>query len=236
MAKARSPAYPAISLREAIEKIRLVYEKDYQNKIPRALVAEHMGYRSLNGKSLGVLSAVAKYGLLEGRAQANWVSDLALAIIAHSPGTPERMNAIAEAARQPNLFAELDSRFENGKASDAAIRSYLMTRKFIPYAADAALRSYRETKELVAEEGPGYNEKAVWLPESESPTMHANVHESKARMGERELLRGPLSREANFRLIVSGKIGVKEIDRLIQKLQLDRDILADTEGNAEEND
>ena len=45
--------------------------------------------------------------------------------------------------------------------------------------------------------------------------------------GERELTSGLLSKDANFRLIVSGTIGVKEIERLIQKLELDKEILAD---------
>ena len=45
--------------------------------------------------------------------------------------------------------------------------------------------------------------------------------------GERELTTGLLSRDASFRLIVSGRIGAKEIDRLIKKLQLDREILAE---------
>jgi hypothetical protein len=41
-----------------------------------------------------------------------------------------------------------------------------------------------------------------------------------------------LAKEASFRLIVNGKIGVKEIERLIQKLEIDKEILAD---QAEEN-
>jgi hypothetical protein len=158
VSKARSPQYPAIGLKEAIEKVRLVYAEDYQNKVPRQILVEHMGYQSLNGKSLGVLSAMAKFGLIEGRADENWVSDLALAIIAHDPGTPERALAIKEAASKPDLFSELDLRFAGGKASDAAIRSYLLTQKFIPAAADTAIRSYRETKQLVEAESGRYDE------------------------------------------------------------------------------
>lgn len=47
--------------------------------------------------------------------------------------------------------------------------------------------------------------------------------------GERVLTTGLLAKEANFRLIVSGKIGVKEIERLIQKLEVDKEILAEDE-------
>ena len=38
---------------------------------------------------------------------------------------------------------------------------------------------------------------------------------------------GMLAKEASFRLIVTGNIGVKEIERLIQKLEIDKEILAD---------
>jgi hypothetical protein len=42
---------------------------------------------------------------------------------------------------------------------------------------------------------------------------------------EREHSRGPLSKDTWYRLIVIGPIGVREIDRLIQRLEIDRDIL-----------
>jgi hypothetical protein len=39
--------------------------------------------------------------------------------------------------------------------------------------------------------------------------------------GERELTPGLLSKDASFRLIVSGAIGVKEIEHLTKKLEFD---------------
>jgi hypothetical protein len=51
----------------------------------------------------------------------------------------------------------------------------------------------------------------------------------KVMAGERELTTGMLSKDANFRLVVSGPIGVKEIERLIKKLEIDKDILAEQE-------
>lgn len=170
MAKVRSPSYPAIGLKEAIEKTEAVYRHDYQNQVPRAVAAKHMGYVSLNGKSLGVLAALLKYGLLEGRGDSTRVSDLALRIIAHSVGDAERADAIREASSRPELFAELDKRYPDGKGSDAAIRSYLLTQKFIPIAADNALRSYRETKALVEAESGGYG---AGEPEQEHRPMEA---------------------------------------------------------------
>jgi hypothetical protein len=56
----------------------------------------------------------------------------------------------------------------------------------------------------------------------------------KVVTGERELTTGLLSKSCSFRLIVSGDVGVKEIERLIAKLQLDKEILADADGGAGE--
>ena len=41
------------------------------------------------------------------------------------------------------------------------------------------------------------------------------------------LTSGLLSKDANFRLIVSDPIGAKEIERVIKKLEFDKEILAD---------
>jgi hypothetical protein len=82
---------------------------------------------------------------------------LAIKIIAHKPGDPTRAAAIHEAARRPELFTELDKRYDDGRTTDQAIRSYLLTKGFIPPAADATIRSYRETKGLVEAEPQGHN-------------------------------------------------------------------------------
>ncbi len=243
MAKVRSPSYPVISLREAVDKIKQVYEKDYQNKLARVLVAEHMGYRSLNGKSLGVLSAVSKYGLLEGRGDANWVSDLALSIIAHPSGSPERATALVEAARRPELFASLDAKFQDGRASDAAIRSYLLTQKFIPSAADLAIRSYRETKQFVSEQAGEYSGADQVPAEQEGASMQAHQAASSPGMppsmvqrGEREFLRGPLSSASGYRLLISGEMGAKELGKLIRILKLQQELLSDSDSPDDSND
>ena len=101
MARARSPEYPAIGLNEAIERVGMVWKKDYQNRVPRKVIAEHMGYKGISGASLPVLSALTKYGLLDGRGDETFVSAMAVAILAHPPGTRERVEALKNAAAYP---------------------------------------------------------------------------------------------------------------------------------------
>lgn len=58
----------------------------------------------------------------------------------------------------------------------------------------------------------------------EAERINARISDS-----ERELVAGLLSKESSFRLIVTGYVGVKEIERLIRKLEIDKEILADFE-------
>ncbi len=180
-AKARSPGYPAIGLREAVERVRAVYHKDFQNKLPRAIVANHMGYKGLSGASLPVLAALGQYGLLEGRGDETRVSDMSLRIIAHEPGNAERLTALQEAATGPELFAELHQKFPEGKASDAAIKAHLLINKFLPVAADTVIRSYRDTIDLLTEEEQAYrrqNPEAAFqvdMSEQQGDFMEINV-------------------------------------------------------------
>lgn len=54
--------------------------------------------------------------------------------------------------------------------------------------------------------------------------------------GEQELATGLLSKDASFRLIFSGQVGVKEIERLIQKLEIDKEIVADQPDETQDDD
>jgi hypothetical protein len=158
VAKTRSPGYPAIGLGEAIAKAKLIYDKDYQNRLSKSVIAAHMGYKSLSGTSLPILAALNQYGLLEGRGDETRLSDMSVRIIAFELGSGERLQDLRNAANAPELFAELNKKFSGGKASDAAIRGYLLTQKFIPTAADTVIRSYRETLALLKEEEEVYKE------------------------------------------------------------------------------
>jgi hypothetical protein len=61
----------------------------------------------------------------------------------------------------------------------------------------------------------------------DAPSPTDQRREIKMMSGERELTAGLLSKNANFRLIVNGQVGVEEIERLIAKLEIDKEILAD---------
>ena len=187
MSRSRSPNYPQIGLKEATQRVSAVYKRDYQATLTRDLAAERLGYSGLNGKSLAVLAALGKFGLLEGRGEETRVTDLAVRILAFPPGAPERRAALGEAAARPELFVELDQRFARGQATDGAIRAWLITRGFIPPAAEAAVRSYRETKQMLEAEGDALPPDVAKTPQ---PQPEVAVERPKVEGGMRRAVFG----------------------------------------------
>ena len=140
-------------------------------------MARHAGYNSLSGISLAMLSSLLKFGLLTGRGDNTSVSDLALQIIAHPVGSDERQAAILEAAFSPNLFAAIRDHFKSRNPSDAALRAYLLTQKFLPQAVDGVV-ILRETMALVETECGEYaaaKEDLAPKPQEQRP-MQQHAH------------------------------------------------------------
>jgi hypothetical protein len=151
MARVRSPNYPAVSLTEAIERARKVYEKEHTHKAAPEVVAKALGYSGLNGASLSLISALKKFGLLEEVGKDLKISHAALTILVDPKDSAERAKLIRQAAFAPALFSELQGQYGDTVPSDENLRSYLLKRGFAPSAVDSPIRSYRETIALVSD-------------------------------------------------------------------------------------
>ena len=157
MARVRSPNYPALSLKEALQKVGQVFERERQHPASREVVMKGMGYSGVNGASLSALSAARKYGLLvqQGRGEDYTVTDLAVTILhPHSP--EEKAEAVRKAAFAPALFAELLTHYKGDIPSDDNLRAYLVRRGFATAALSGVIQSFRETIELVGRVPSGY--------------------------------------------------------------------------------
>ena len=147
--KQRSPNYPAINLGEAITRLKAIYEKQRRYPAPREVLAKLMGYSSLNGASATIVSALSKYGLLEGHGDSLRVSELGQDLILHRKGDPEYAAALQGAAFMPTFFRELRDQYPHGLPSEHSLRANLTKRGFNPKAIDGAIRAYRDTIEFV---------------------------------------------------------------------------------------
>jgi hypothetical protein len=157
MARVRSPNYPNISLPEAIDRVRKVYDKEHTHKAPPEVIAKALGYNGLNGASMSVISALKKYGLLEEVGKEIKVSVDALTILVDPVDSRERQEAIVKAAFLPALFVDLREQYGSVVPSDENMRAFLLKKGFAQSAVDIPIRSYRETIAYVTENSTRYN-------------------------------------------------------------------------------
>jgi hypothetical protein len=176
MAKVRSPNYPQISLAEAVARVKMIFQKENRHPADRAVIARAIGYGGLNGKSLGMISALTKYGLLEpaGGDQLR-LSEMAVDLAVHSPGDPERVQAVRRVAFLPSLFTELHDQYGDTPPSDQNLRAYLVKRGFNPQTVDGVIRSYRDTMAFVEEETAGFKSEPEDTPYDEEPMQTPTV-------------------------------------------------------------
>ena len=229
MARIRSPNYPAIGLREAIRRAQMVYAEDGQNPAPRDVLVKHMGFSSVNGASLVVLSAVTKYGLLEAAGDKELrVSDLAMAIF-YPDAEGERAEAIVSAADRPQLFQEIKERWPSRLPSDDSLKAYLARRGFSQKALDNAIKPYRETIELVNEVSGEYNQPVSSETAQTTETQGSPVSQPQTSSEPRRRIipPPPLPADEPMRVsittsgleVVARLSDREEIDELIQTLE-----------------
>jgi hypothetical protein len=261
----RSPAYPAISLKEAIERVKALYDQDKTAVVPLETAAKHIGFAKAHGQAVMFLSALRKFGLVEypsdGRVA---ITRRAVDIITFPDGHSRKSKAVQDAALSPTIYSGLVEKYRHsGLPSDEAIGAELIADSgFNPTAVGAFLKDFRESleyagllpngvlplsrsNEATTDNGASGGEQPQSqqdpAPDLFSPASNQSHHPApptpgvKLMEGERELTTGLLSKTARFRLLVSGDVGEKEIERLIAKLVLDKEILADP-GNGGKSD
>lgn len=155
MARTRSPNYPSVDLSEALEAVRKVFQAENRNKFSRLVLAQNLGYSSLNGRALAKIGAVRAYGLVEGSADELRLSEDAITALMAPPDSPERRDALERSALKPGLFAELRKEFQ-GVPSENNLRFWLIKRLYTPEAAGRAAQTYLATMRLVGGDNGEY--------------------------------------------------------------------------------
>lgn len=172
--KTRSPNYPSISLEDAIQRLRVIYEKQQRYPATREVFAQLLGYSGLNGASAAVVSSLSKYGLIEGHGESLRVSEMGQDLILHRRGDAEYTKAVREAAHSPAFFQELREQFPTGLPHDHSLRATLIKRGFNPRAIDAAVRTYRETVDFL-------NTETTTAPDEAIEKSHQSGQQSEDR-------------------------------------------------------
>lgn len=243
MAVSRSPNYPQMDLGSALEAMRTAYKAEGRAKMSRDMLAEHLGYTSLNGRALAKMGAVRAYGLIEGREDDIRITQDAIICLEAPQDSHERADALQRCSAKPPIFREIQSIFPS-PPSESNLRFHLIKLGYTAEAAGKAAANYIATMRLVEESSGAYSANSP--PEAElsavqdvgfdmlspaKPLPGITPAPQSLASGEREWLRGPLSREISYRLIVNGDMGPKQIGKLIKLLEAQKAVLDDEDDD-----
>ena len=194
----RSPSYPAIDLEIALQRTRVLFEKEGRHPAPIAAVVQHWGYGPKSSSGLVAVAALKKFGLVDesgsGPTRALSLSALALRILLDErPDSPERASAIREAALSPAIHSELWQKYQGSVPSDATLRHFLRLEKnFTESAVAEFIAEFRRTIEFsrLAESGvssdfapdavPRKSDSEIGLPMVAQLPVHGSVMPKQA--------------------------------------------------------
>src|SRR5438270_6210135 len=129
--RVRSPAYPAFSLKVALDKAQTIYRHEKRTAAPVAVVTKHCGLDIKSSGALRLIAALKQFGLVvelgSGDDRKVKLSDLALDILlSDSDDSPKRAAAVKVAALSPKIHKNLWDHYNGELPSDATMKAYLL--------------------------------------------------------------------------------------------------------------
>ncbi len=148
--RGRSPAYPSMSLGDAIEKARILYNEANRHEIHLDAAIVKMGYSKRTGPSLRAVAALSQYGLITESGTKDdrkiRLSDRALQIFELPSSDNRRATAVESAAISPKIFKLLREKYGVHLPADDVIKGFLTyDKEFQSAAADSVIKTYKET-------------------------------------------------------------------------------------------
>lgn len=244
----RSPAFPQVPLDDAVERLAA-----FERYFGRHAASLDQAGLAWGLKQCGdILAALRYYGFIEyiGDSNARQVvltEDGRNLLRAQQPSV--RQDILRKAALRPKEIAKFWSIWGTDRPPDpVCIDELVLRNNFSERGAPLFLHSYDATiafaglaqADRIAADSVEVEDGDDGRPEADEPPAKSAVRNPPParRMAtmdnERELTTGLLSKDASFRLIVSGPVGVREIERLIKKLEFDKEILADEGEDGQE--
>lgn len=144
----RSPGYPMISLEEAVQRVKVLWDKDKNNSIPVLAAYEHLGYKTIGGYGGRVLSALKQFGLIYEKQGDIILTNEAVDLALHEQHDDIYVKTIKKLALNPNIYEKLYNEYSDSLPSDATLKVKLIKEyEFNPDKVDGFLSDFRKTIE-----------------------------------------------------------------------------------------
>jgi hypothetical protein len=161
--KIRSPSFPFVGLREALDRARTFYEAEQRNAARPETAAAHWGYSAKSSGGKQTIAALRSFGLLDGDSLVKLSGRALRILLDEREGSEERLRLVQQAALMPPVHARLWERYGAELPSAQTLRlSLILDEGFNENSVDDFLTEYRETLEYARLlTGPPREEKEV---------------------------------------------------------------------------
>lgn len=233
----RSPGYPMCSLEEAVQKAKILWDKDQNNPIPIEAAYEHLGYKpSGGGYAARILAALKKYGLIYEKQNDIYLTEEAVDLALHEQSDEKYSDTIKILALKPTIYAKLINDYNGNLPSNATLKIKLIKDyEFNPSSVDDFLLNFRNTIEFAKLQKSNEIEKEKTdTGEQKMETMGSSPTRTAASFkpstfvnetSEREIANYPIGRGLKARILISGGSAVTTdtIEKLIKLLDINKD-------------
>ena len=234
MTRERSPSYPSFSLEESISACEKLFSQGGRSPMKRELIAEIIGYASLNGSAARQIAALNAYDLIEKASASNYtVSNLCLRIIRKTSDS-DRIDALKQAAYSPPIFSFI--RIEYGDCSESVLASQLLHQRFTDDGARKAASIFHKNQSFIQQhEGsqddptenapsspPDSNQESLTTPTSPE-SKQANTHTKQRNLPHKSILAEyniPLGSNEVTLTFLGSKLLPEDFDELCDYVQL----------------
>jgi hypothetical protein len=146
--KIRSPSFPFVGLREALDRARTFYGAEQRNAARPETAAAHWGYSAKSSGGKQTIAALRSFGLLDGDSLVKLSGRALRILLDEREGSEERLRLVQQAALMPPVHARLWERYGAELPSAQTLRlSLILDEGFNENSVDDFLTEYRETLE-----------------------------------------------------------------------------------------
>ncbi len=213
----RSPGYPIISLKEAIRRAKILWDKDGNNTIRVETVYEHLGYASTGGYASRIYAALKKFGLIVQKDNDVKLSQEAIDLAIYAPSDSNYIEAIKNIALKPDIYKKIYTEYDGELPSDANIKAKLIKEhKFNPAKVNDFINNFRGTIEFAGLTGiEGIKEKEDMQDNGSDVTISADPIKATMKVSGTPVIDNPTFAAKHYPIPLSkGKTAIIAFEEL----------------------
>jgi hypothetical protein len=144
--KVRSPSYPFVELKTALERARRLFEAEQRNAVPPETASAHWGYSPKSSGGKQMIAALRAFGLLEGDGVVKLTERAVRILFDERNPSPEKDLLLRQAALSPALHSRLWEKYGAVLPSPTDLRlSLILGEGFNENSVDEFIEEYART-------------------------------------------------------------------------------------------